>query len=204
MALAFLAANYGVRGAAHHQAMTLAPRLFGPTLPQRCDPQQESSGIVDRWPRPQPPTAAFSGRRCLVEIAAMPTFTSPFRWRIIAQMSNAFEIHEIDLLDERFREPESDSDAFWRMTLRYPNVWTPAVFTAAATPTARTFLGFSRFPAARTAVDREGVTAVRWSDMRFVGGVIALDQPLSRPGPFTVTVRTGPDGQILEEKLGVR
>jgi membrane-bound metal-dependent hydrolase YbcI (DUF457 family) len=204
LALAFVAANYGVRAAAHHQALTLAPRLFGPTLPQRCDPRTDAQALVDRWPRPQPSLAPSTGQRCLVEIAAMPTFTSPFRWRIIAQMSNAYEIHEIDLLDERFRQPESDSDAFWRLTLRYPNIWTPAVETAVATVTGRTFLGFSRFPAARTAVDREGVTTVRWSDIRFVGGVLALDQPLSRPGPFTVAVRIGPDGRILSEALGVR
>jgi membrane-bound metal-dependent hydrolase YbcI (DUF457 family) len=204
MVLVFVAANYGVRAVAHHQALMLAPRLFGPTLPQRCEPQTGAPAPVDRWPRPQPPAASFSGRRCLVEIAAIPTFTSPFRWRIVAQMSNAYEIHEIDLLDERFRNPESENDVFWRMTLRYPNVWTPAVEQAATTVTARTFLGFSRFPAARTAVDREGVTSVRWSDMRFVGGVLALDQPLTRPGPFTVTVRTGSDGRVLEEVLGVR
>jgi hypothetical protein len=203
--LALMAANYGVRAVAHHQALTLAPRLFGPTLPPPCGrPQADAPALLDRWPRPQPSATGSPGRRCLVEIAAIPTFTSPFRWRIIAQMSNAYEIHEIDLLDERFRKPENDSDAFWRLTLRYPNVWTPAVEKAAATVTARTFLGFSRFPAARTAVDREGVTTVRWSDMRFVGGVIALDQPLIRPGPFTVTVRIGPDGRILEEALGVR
>jgi hypothetical protein len=204
MVLAFVAANYGVRAVSHHQAMTLAPRLFGPTLPQPCEPKGGAPEPLDQWPRLQPSTTGFSGTRCLVELAAMPTFTSPFRWRIIAQMSNAYEIHEIDLLDARFRTPESDNEVFWRMTLRYPNVWTPAVEKAATTLTARTFLGFSRFPAARTAVNREGVTTVRWSDMRFVGGVIALDQPLSRPGPFTATIRIGPDGRILEEVLGVR
>jgi membrane-bound metal-dependent hydrolase YbcI (DUF457 family) len=205
--LAFMAANYGVRAVAHHQALALAPRLFGPTLPPRCAPQADTAPLVDRWPRPQPsltaPSASSAGR-CLVEIAAMPTFTSPFRWRIVAQMSNAYEIHEIDLLDGRFRKPESDSDVFWRLTLRYPNLWTTAVEKAATTVTGRTFLGFSRFPAARTAADREGGATVRWSDMRFVGGVLAFDQPLSRPGPFTVTIRIGPDGRILSETLGVR
>ena len=36
--LLLMATNYGVRAAAHHQALELAPRLFGPTLPPRCDP----------------------------------------------------------------------------------------------------------------------------------------------------------------------
>ena len=41
----------------------------------------------------------------------MPSFTSPFRWRIIAQLSNAYEIHDIDLLDQRFRDPDDDSES---------------------------------------------------------------------------------------------
>jgi hypothetical protein len=36
--LALMAANYGIRAAAHHQALMTAPRLFGPALPPRCDP----------------------------------------------------------------------------------------------------------------------------------------------------------------------
>ena len=131
----------------------------------------------------------------------MPSFASPFRWRIIAQLSNAYEIHDIDLLDRRYREPEDDSDAPWRLTLRYPNVWTPEVQRAAATHLGQVFLGFSRFPAARSAIDPHGVTTVRWTDVRFAGGPFALDQP-SRANMFTATVRLAPDGQVLEERLG--
>jgi hypothetical protein len=134
----------------------------------------------------------------------MPSFTSPFRWRIIAQLSNAYEIHDIDLLDSRFREPGSDSEVLWRLTLRYPNVWTPAVQKAATTHIGQVFLGFSRFPAARSAVDANGVTTVRWTDVRFAGGLVALDQPAPRSGLFTATVRIGPDGTVLEEFLGAR
>jgi membrane-bound metal-dependent hydrolase YbcI (DUF457 family) len=203
IALAFMAANYGVRAFGHHEALSLAPRLFGPTLPQRCDPREAAGEPVDRWPRPQPSTAALEpGRRCLMEIAAMPTFTSPFRWRIVAQMSNAYEIHDIDLLDARFRDPDTRNDAFWRTSLRYPNQWSPVVEKAAATTTAQVFLGFSRFPAARVATDRQGIASVRWNDIRFVGGVIALDQPVRAPGPFEVNVRVAPDGSIIGERLG--
>jgi len=89
------------------------------------------------------------------------------------------------------------------MTLRYPNVWTPAVRTAAATRLGQVYLGFSRFPAARSAVDAHGVTTVRWTDMRFAGGAFALDQPGPRTNPFTATVRLGGDGQVLEQSLGI-
>jgi membrane-bound metal-dependent hydrolase YbcI (DUF457 family) len=201
--LLVMATNYGVRAAAHRQALEVAPRLFGPTLPAPCDPRDESTGIVDSWPRPAAPSDPPSGKRCLVEIVAMPSFTSPFAWRIIAQMSNAYEIHDIDLLDRRYREPESGSEAPWRLTLRYPNVWTPMVEKAATTHLGQVYLGFSRLPAARSAVDSNGATTVRWTDMRFAGGAFALDQPGPRTNPFTATVRLGADGKILSEYLGV-
>jgi membrane-bound metal-dependent hydrolase YbcI (DUF457 family) len=200
--LTLMAANYGVRAVAHHQALELVPRLFGPTLPQPCDPPSPSASPIASWPRATVPTSPPAGKRCLVEVAAMPSFTSPFRWRIIAQFSNAYEIRDIDLLDARFRSPDADSEVLWRLTLRYPNVWTPAVQKAAATHLGQVFLGFSRFPAARSAVDAHGITTVRFTDVRFAGGVVGLDQPVGRVNPFTAMVRIGADGQILEESLG--
>ena len=101
----------------------------------------------------------------------------------------------MDLLDARLKEPEGERDRFWRMSARYPDAWTPPVFRAAATPVARVFLGFSRFPAARAFVDPEGEATVRWNDMRFAGGLFSLASP-RRPDPFTVTVRLAPDGSI--------
>jgi len=199
IAMAVLAANYGLRAAAHHQAIDLAPRLFGPTLPDLCDAPAAPSRI-ESWPR-TPPSPPVPGRRCLVELAAMPTFASPFRWRIIARMSNAYELHDIDLLDSRLRHPETGSEAPWRLTLRYPSVWTPAVDRGAGTRLGQVFLGFSRFPAARSAVDPHGITTVRWSDMRFAGGIAGLEQPTRSVNPFTATVRVDPDGRILDERI---
>jgi membrane-bound metal-dependent hydrolase YbcI (DUF457 family) len=199
--LTFVAAIYGVRGFMHYQALELAPRLFGPTLPPRCDPPQDDDPRIDSWPRPVP-SPSPSGQRCLVEIAAVPTFMSPFDWRIVAQMSNAYEIHDINVLDSRFREPSSEGDVFWRQTLRYPNVWTPEVQRAAATRAGQVYLGFSRFPAARTAHDAAGAATVRFTDMRFVGGPVVQDQPIRRVQPFTLTIRFDANGAVVSEKLG--
>ena len=66
------------------------------------------------------------------------------------------------------------------------------------------FLGFSRFPAARSAIDSDQVTTVRWTDVRFAGGPVALDQRGGRSSIFTATVRVAPDGNILEQFLGNR
>jgi hypothetical protein len=200
--LTFVAAIYGVRGFMHREALELAPRLFGPTLPPRCDPPSEAAPLFDSWPKPVP-SAPANGRRCLVEIAALPTFLSPFDWRIIAQTSNSFEIHDVNVLDQRLRGADNDgaTDGFWRQTLRYPNIWTPEVHRAAATDAGQLFLGFSRFPAARVSRDTNG-PIVRFTDVRFVGGLTLGDQPVRRVQPFTLTVRFDADGRVISEKLG--
>jgi membrane-bound metal-dependent hydrolase YbcI (DUF457 family) len=198
--LTLMAANYGMRGYAHHQAIDLAPRLFGPTLPPRCDPPADGFALLDSWPNPQP-SPPPPGRRCLIEIAAMPTFSSPFEWRIVARMSNAYEVHEVNVLDVRVREAD-DEAVFWRQVLRYPNIWTPTAERAATTRAGRVFLGFSRFPAARTAVDAQGGATVRITDVRFVGGPLAVEQPPRRIQPFTAVIRFDPSGQVVSEGLG--
>jgi hypothetical protein len=117
-------------------------------------------------------------------------------------MSNAYEIHDINVLDARFRAPASAGEVFWRQSVRYPNIWTPPVKEAAATPLAQIFLGFSRFPAARALTDDRGLTTVRFSDMRFAAGLIAIEQPVRRATPFSVLVRVDASGRVVEETLG--
>jgi membrane-bound metal-dependent hydrolase YbcI (DUF457 family) len=200
LVLVLMAANYGVRAAAHHQALTKAPRLFGPLLPQRCEGSAPEGQLLDSWPGTV--AAPQMGARCLVELVAVPTFFSPFRWRMIAHLSSAYEVHDINLLDARLGRPASEPEVPWPTTLRFPNVWTPAVWAAASTNLGRTFLGFARLPAARSFVDPTGIATVRWTDVRFVGTLIALDQPLRRNDPFTAVIRLAPDGHILDERLG--
>src|SRR5206468_3140672 len=78
--LLVMATNYGVRAAAHHQALEVAPRLFGPTLPLPCDALPASAPLIDSWPRAIAPSDPPPGKRCLVEMVAVPSFTSPFAW----------------------------------------------------------------------------------------------------------------------------
>ena len=200
--LVLMAANYGVRAVAHYQAISLAPRAFGPTWPRKCDEgAHDDHALVSIWPR-EASASPTIGSRCLVEVAAMPSFFSPFRWRLIAAMSNAFELHDVDLLDARLRRPPEVGEAPWRVAVRYPNQWNDAVRTASAATIPQIFLGFSRFPAARSVTDpRTGETTVRWIDMRFAAG-LTLDQRVGRSSLFTVTVRLDKNGRVLEQKLG--
>jgi membrane-bound metal-dependent hydrolase YbcI (DUF457 family) len=199
-----MAANYGIRAAARHQAIGLAPRVFGPLMPRPCDAADDNQALLSVWPRAVNATlpSSSTGSRCLVEIAAMPTFFSPFRWRLISQLSNAYEMHDVDVLDARMRRPAQEGEAPWRVTVRFPNVWRPPVPSAAAAPIAQVFLGFSRFPAARSFLDAAtGITTVRWIDMRFATG-LTLDQRLGRSGLFQATVRVDRDGRVVDERLG--
>ncbi|MFN7913769.1 MAG: metal-dependent hydrolase [Vicinamibacterales bacterium] len=201
IALVLMALNYGVRGLAHTRALAQAPAAFDGRLPEWCA-QGVRPGIgLDWWPRR---TAAgerdLNAGRCLVELAAMPDFLSPFRWRLVAQLSNAYEVRDVDLIGGTglsAQEPLPERV----LPARVPNQWTPAVLKAATAPTARVFLGFSRFPAARSTEQPDGSTLVQWSDLRFVQG--DLDDPRQfRRGLFGATVLVGPDGAIREDRLG--
>ena len=140
--------------------------------------------------------------RCLVEVAAIPSFFSPFRWRLIAQLPNSYDMRDVDVLDARLREPPGAGAAPWGVTVRFPNVWGPPVHQAADARIAQVFLGFSRFPAARSFVDPStGIATVRWIDVRFATG-LTLDQRLGRSGLFQATVRVDQNGQLVEERLG--
>jgi membrane-bound metal-dependent hydrolase YbcI (DUF457 family) len=197
--LVLMATIYGLRGAAHREAIALAPRVFGPTLPGPC-PTSVPGSLVGAWPQ-QKTVVPPDGKRCLLEIAAMPTFLSPFRWRIIAHVSNAYEVHDLDLLDRRFREDASPTEAPWRLARHVANDWPPEVAAAASTDTAQTFLRFSRFPAVRTSRDENGVTLVVWRDLRFDVPLVPRQRPGPPVDPFSVTVRVGPAREILLEQF---
>jgi membrane-bound metal-dependent hydrolase YbcI (DUF457 family) len=200
--LALMAANYGVRGVAHGRALNLAPQVFGSRLPERCDWSARAHPIVSRWPRPVALSPASAGpRSCLVEIAALPTFATPFDWRLVAQLSDGYEVSDVNVLASRIRVSAPNWDPPSRV-MRVPNQWMPAVFAAAETEVGRGFLGFSRFPAARAFVDGDGVTTVRWNEMRFTRGEAGAGQRGRREEFFTATVRLDRDGRIIEQRLG--
>jgi membrane-bound metal-dependent hydrolase YbcI (DUF457 family) len=192
VALVLMLAHYGLRAGAHHAALVAAPAAFGPRLPEPCSAAPRSRPIA-RWPSQRSP-AAPGGETdsCLVEVAAVPTFLSPFVWRVIAQTSNGYEVRELDLLTER---------AGHAVYALYPNRWTHAVSKAAESHVARIFLGFARFPAVRSSPDANGNVTVRWTDLRFIRSLEAQGPRWER-GFFTATVRVDIAGRVLGEGLG--
>jgi inner membrane protein len=194
-ALILMVAFYALRATTHHLAIARAPEVFGRAVPARCADAVPAGAILDSWPeRDHRPPRDRQAEQCLVEVAAFPDVLSPFRWRLLAQLSDSYEVRQVDLL-----VPGEPGAA--RVSTRYPNQWTPAVVTAASSSdVARVFLGFSRFPSARSVRESDGTTIVRWSDMRFVAPTVRSGQRGS--GLFTAVVRVAPDGAISSERLG--
>jgi membrane-bound metal-dependent hydrolase YbcI (DUF457 family) len=191
--LVLMAVNYGARAIAHHQALNRADGLLGAEAPGRCQTPRPRP-MIEAWPAPVRLAGARAGS-CTVETAALPTFFSPFQWRVIGQLPEAYRVYDIDIL-----HGSPDPAGRDRSEAVVTNVWTPAVVEAARTRTGQIFLGFSRFPDAVASVDRARVATVRFTDMRFA--VIDADRDVRRPAPFALTVMIGPDHQILRERLG--
>lgn len=198
VALVLMAANYAVRAVSHHMAIARAASTFDNLLPAWCAEGVRPSGVLDWWPRPaDADPRGLASTQCLVEFAAMPDFVSPFRWRMIARLSDSYEVRDLDLL----RSDDTNAPGRRIQSTRVPNQWTPAVTTAARAPIAGVFLGFSRFPAARSVVAEDGTATVRWRDLRFLQ-TPREDGRQFRDGLFGATVVVGPDGRILEDRLG--
>ena len=196
LAIGLMLVNYGVRATAHHEAESRAAQVFGTPLPPPC-PNAPADGPLEHWPRATPPTIPEGAPRCLVEIAAIPDFWSPFRWRMIEHLSNAFEVRTIDLVSDFDRS----SPPARIVAVHYPNIWTPAVFQASQSQVARVFLGFSRFAAARSNISSEGVATVRWTDLRFVA-TAGSNVRERAPNLLSATVQLGADGRVISERLG--
>ncbi|MES1254747.1 MAG: metal-dependent hydrolase [Acidobacteriota bacterium] len=181
IALLMMVGDYGLRAAAHHTAISRARDLFAAT--PACVPAP-ASAIMEVWPLPPAEHSEPRGERpsCLVDVAALPTLVSPFRWRIVVRRSNAYQIQELNLLARA-------SDRATTPVAEWPNEWSPAVFRAAATPAGRAFLGFARFPDARVLPPSDGMTAVVLSDMRFAPGLWSVHGPTPTADRLAVTIR---------------
>jgi inner membrane protein len=203
-ALVLMLGDYTVRALSHREALQSASRAFGPLLPARCDGSTGPGWMLDRWPVDRS-HASSPGGACLIDLAAIPTFISPFRWRLIAFTSHGYHLRDLDLRKDRTEGGgDGHSESRWRLAVSYPNRWTRDVFRAAETDIGRQFLGFARFAAVRSVAGPDGHVMVQWTDLRF------LNNDVRRPGQrgnrerglFTATVRLDRDGRVLQERLG--
>ena len=197
VALTLTAADYGLRAVAHQQVLAVSRRVLGASLPAPCGRAPMPSTLLDRWPTTPFELPPPGEAQCLVELAATPTFLSPFSWTVITRTSNAYALNDVDLLRGTWGAPEAPvpSDRLSRVTRRYPDQWRPQTLQAATLRDARIYLGFARFPITRTFVEPDGHATVRWSDARFAANPLA-SRDVRRPDMLSLSVRVAPDGTV--------
>lgn len=183
--LVLMAGHYALRALAHELALRRTiPDI--PSLSRAC----LATGLVS-WNSLR--DANDEASLCTERRAALPTFGSPFTWRLVRRFSNWYELSDYDLLTGRAGPPK-----------RFPNEKTTEILDPSLVRTTAVFLHFARFPAA-SITEAAGVTTVRWDDMRFVGGFTRVDS--ERPSPrrlFTAVVELDRGGRVLAEELGGR
>jgi membrane-bound metal-dependent hydrolase YbcI (DUF457 family) len=178
--LVAMGSNYAIRGMAHQVAIHQGQHMSG--LTEACD-----GGLFAQWPS-DPLASRRHGDRC---IAALPTFLSPFTWRLIFRTPGLYEIADLDLLRGWKGAPVRFPDA--------RGVWVERASTA---PTARVLLGFSRFAAAHVERDAHGGATVYWNDVRFAGDLVGIREALPRTrAAFSAAVHLDASGRVTSESL---
>jgi membrane-bound metal-dependent hydrolase YbcI (DUF457 family) len=177
--LLFVAAGFAARAAAHGMALEKAVAI-----------QSRATSTAVAYPGR---TFHYSDTGNPARLpAALPTWTSPFRWRLITRVPAGFQVQSFDLLRGAL---EDDAIVF-------PDMTGADVARASTAPIARVFLDFSRFPAADTMKHQNGDTTVHWYDMRFAERPASSADGRRYTSPFAVWIRIAPSGEVVGQGLG--
>jgi membrane-bound metal-dependent hydrolase YbcI (DUF457 family) len=178
---------YATRALAHGRALDLAANVRADGVRSPC----ASAPVLTRHPTLL--EAARAGPGACLQAAALPTFFSPFEWRLVRQQSDGYEMRDVRVIRQAAAGPSifvpSES-----------NAWVAAARQA---PTARVFFNFSRFPATRSAALQDGTRRVRAMDIRFLGPPPrGLEQDPQTRAPFLLTVEVSGTGAVRAARLG--
>jgi membrane-bound metal-dependent hydrolase YbcI (DUF457 family) len=183
--LAAIVGFYGVRAIAHERALSTAASVRADGTSSPC----ASAPTLTRHPTVF--EAAHAGPGQCVQAAALPTFFSPFTWRLIRQESGGYEMRDVTLgrgAGAPIFVPSHHDD------------W---IARARQTGTGRAFFNFSRFPASHSATLPDGSRRVRVMDVRFLGPPPrGLEPDPKAREPFVMTVEMTGDGTVRAERLG--
>ena len=152
VALGLMAFDYAARAALHERALTNGASFNAAGMHAPCATAPTfvaHSGAID---------AGRVDADACVEAAALPTFFSPFTWRIIRRQPNGYELSDRNLLNPQATEQST----------RLMSDSGPDLFRARTTRAGLVFLDFARFPIARISPQSPALTTVRVFDARFV------------------------------------
>lgn len=186
LALLFLVLDYGARASLHELALSDATALEANSGSAPCATRPtlvKHPALIE---------APLAGPHACIQAAALPTFISPFAWRVIRQYPNGYELSDRNVL-----ERGAPVASTWM-----PADTGPEIALARATHTGRIFLDFSRFPSSHVIERSPDEIVVRFVDVRFVDVGAHLDPAPHARAPFVVTVALDAKGQVLREQLG--
>jgi membrane-bound metal-dependent hydrolase YbcI (DUF457 family) len=173
--LTCMASYYGFRAAMHTLALDAATARLATSATVCAD-----RGLA-RWAPPgagdADPFTPPSAEAC-VSLVALPTFESPFSWRVVERRQDAYLI------------VDQGADGRVRDSGTVPIDTGPLAMRARTAPVVQRFLNCARLPAARVESAPEGGAIVRFWDVRFTAGPLARLRGASDPsGPFGVVVK---------------
>jgi inner membrane protein len=178
-ALLLMGADYAVHAAAHDAAIEQAVAIQASVTSARV-------GVPAR-------VFHYLGRELPAELpAALPTWSSLFRWRLITRAPGGFEVRTYDLWNNRIDgEP-----------IAFPDDRGPLVDRGASSAVGRVFLDFSRLPAADEIKHGNGDTSVHFYDLRFAEPPQPGGDSRTYTSPFAVWIRLSPAGEVVGQGLG--
>jgi membrane-bound metal-dependent hydrolase YbcI (DUF457 family) len=182
--LGLMACDYSARAILHHKALATGAffNAAGVHAPCRTAPTlvTHSGGTL-------PPA---TGSDVCLEAAALPTFFSPFTWRIIRQHSNGYELSDRQL----FGQPPTIQSTWLATDSR-------DVDRVRATRPGRVYLDFARFPLAELVARTPSLTTVRLFDARFVL-MPSSARSIPPSARLSVIVTVDASGRIVEQHFG--
>lgn len=182
VALALMTLDYAGRAVLHERALAHGAQVTASGARRPC--AAAPTLVVHDGARP--PASAQSDA-CLAA-AALPTFVSPFVWRIVRQSAAGYEIS-----DRRV----GDGSTIGAVDLASDTG--PEVSRARETHDARVYLDFARFPLARLAGRSGTSTTVRLLDARFVGLPSSPDTG-RLPGTLTLDIAVDTSARATEPR----
>ena len=184
IALGLMACDYSARAILHHRALDNGALVNAAGIEAPC---MAAPTLVSHTGEARPHAAGFDG--CL-EAAALPTFLSPFTWRVIRQQSNGYEL--------------SDRRVFGH-SQTIQSAWLPSdngnAERVRPTRPGRVYLDFARFPIAELMARTPSLTTVRLSDARFVVMPVNV-RGLSASARLSVIITVDGAGRVVEQRFG--
>jgi membrane-bound metal-dependent hydrolase YbcI (DUF457 family) len=185
IALGLMALDYTARAALHERALASGAMFDAAGVRAPC------ATAPTFVAHPSAMDTPLAGRDSCVEAAALPTFLSPFTWRIVRHQPSGYELSDRSVFDT----------AAHARPIRLVSQSGPDVRRARSTRAGLVYLDFARFPISQISSRTPMTTTVRLLDARFIV-VPAGQQAAAARGSLMVVVELDASGRVVHQRFG--